>query len=220
MTAWWIKCVRLVVLAGIVHVQSSEVEAQTHPSTMGVPQQIEALEQQIRTFQQQVATREETTSAVIRGLQRRVDDLQFALLGPEVLRGFDAGALMGNVLGTFPGTALYTMNIPAAGTYVVVAKMTAGQRWRDGTGVGCRIIAGGDADNSQSVIPNQIADAQGFVIDTASTLTLVTSHTFVQQNELILQCWNNGRDILLLSDIEVLAFKVNAVSVAPLRRLF
>jgi hypothetical protein len=42
----------------------------------------------------------------------------------------------------------------------------------------------------------------------------------VQQNEVILQCWNNSEDILWLSDIEVVAFKVNAHSVNPLRRLF
>jgi hypothetical protein len=163
----------------------------------------------------------ETASGSILNLARRVDDLEFVIQQPDVLRGFDAGGVGGNQLGPFPGTALYTMNIPGPGTYVVIAKMTASQRFRDGRGAGCRIIVGGDADSSQIVIPNpSVADPDGFLLDTASTITLLTSHTFVQQNEVILQCWNNSEDILWLSDIEVVAFKVNAHSVNPLRRLF
>jgi len=112
----------------------------------------------------------------------------------------DAGLDFPNSLGT-----IATLNIPAAGSYVINAKFWAlNVSATNNTTSRCTLTAGGDVDNQQF-------DASGNPLGDTTPVPMQLVHTFAAPGSVLLACTDSG-----IGQVEAHDTKITAVQVADL----
>lgn len=119
----------------------------------------------------------------------------------------------------FPGKVIARLSVPE-GSYVIVAKLVV-RVHVDGSGSpGCRLVAGGDADQAQESYarpPSEYRDPGELFVP--STITLNIVHSFSQQGNVLLQCWGriSRHGFFQVGNIKITALEVAKVTNNPLK---